>query len=244
MTARFAFAVLQAGVGIGLAHAQVSADAPELSFPAVRSDLFVSLTTLAAPREAKKAYQRASREAGRKKPDFVKAARELEKALTIYPGYAAAWYFLGGTQLVRNDVEGARQAFQNAIAADPRFPYPYLPLADIEFRAEHFADAARLTETAVRLEPRLVEAHYMNALANSVLGHRDRARQSIRAVLAEDGDRRYPSVYLLLGDLSAAEGNFASAAEECRRLLEMKPSSPAADLARKRLAEWKAQGKL
>jgi Tfp pilus assembly protein PilF len=222
-------------LGAGAAHAQS---------PAAANEFYVSFTTLAAPKEARKAYERASREAGKKTPNLVKISQELERALSLYPQFAAAWYFLGGTLLERDDIDGARRAFERAVAADPRFPNPYVSLAAIELKSRHFAEAARLADSALRLDPRLTEAHYYSVLANMALHNPNRAKQSIDVILETGEDRRYPEVHALLAEIHVAAGDRAAAAAEYRRLLELDPGSTSSSLARQRLAEWKAQEKL
>jgi tetratricopeptide (TPR) repeat protein len=177
---------------------------------------------------------------GKEKPDLAKAAAELEKAVCLYPSFANAWYFLGGIRLVLNDANSGRRAFENALAADPKFPYPYVPLAGIELRTGRYAEAARLTESALKIDPRLFEAHYYHALSHSVLGRYDKARHSIQQILDSDNDRRYPGVHVILAVMFTNEKDFASAANEYRRFLELDPASPAATRAREHLANWRA----
>ena len=165
---------------------------------------------------------------GKEKPDLAKAAKELEKAVDLHPSFANAWYFLGGVHMVLNDADSSRRAFENAIAADPQFPYPYVPLARIELRAQRYAEAARLMESVLRIDPRFFEAHYYHALSNSVLGRHDKARPSIQQILDSDNDRRYPGVHVILAVMSTNEKDFASAAKEYRRFLELDPTSRAA----------------
>jgi tetratricopeptide (TPR) repeat protein len=201
---------------------------------------FVSVTTLAAPPVARKAYERAAREMGKERPDVGRAATELQKAVTQYPSFAAAWYFLGGIRLVLNDADSARRAFESALAADPKFPYPYLPLAAIELSARRFAEAARLTDSVLQFDHRLFQAHYYRALANSTLGRYEKARQSIREIVDSGNDRLYPGVHAILAVILTKESDFPSAANEYRRFLELDPGSPAAGSAREYLATWRA----
>ena len=77
----------------------------------------VSATSLAAPKQARKAYEKALKELRKKDAESrkpKKAAKELEKAVAAYPEYAAAWTLLGRTRLSINDKEGAREAFDKA----------------------------------------------------------------------------------------------------------------------------------
>lgn len=204
----------------------------------------VSVTSLAAPREARKAYERANREMGRNKPDMAKAAVFLETAVTLYPSFAAAWYFMGGIRLALNDADGARRAFEAALSADPRFPYAYLPLASMELRARHYAEAAKLAESALRLDYKLMDAHYYRALANTVLRRHDVARQSIETILDSRNDHRYPAVHAMLAVILVTQSNFEAAANEYRKFLDLDPGSPAAAAARDFLSKWHPDGEV
>jgi len=201
---------------------------------------FVSVTSLAAPSAARKAYEKASREMGKKKPDPGKAATELEAAVTQYPSFAAAWYFLGGIRLVLNDADDARRAFENALSADPKFHYAYLPLIAIELSARRYAEAARLADSVLKLDYRLMKAHYYRALANGSLRRHDDARQSIQAIIGNGNNRQYPGVHAILAAIFLEEGNRQAAADEYKLFLDFDPDSPLAALAREYLAKWRA----
>ena len=64
-------------------------------------------------------------EAKKKWPD---AQKEFEKAVTVYPKYAAAWYELGNVQREQKDLRGARESYAKALKADSKFVIPYLGL--------------------------------------------------------------------------------------------------------------------
>ncbi|MCW8138610.1 MAG: hypothetical protein KIT58_06875, partial [Planctomycetota bacterium] len=53
----------------------------------------ISATTLHAPKNAQKAFEKGMKEASKKKLD--KAQKELETAVSLYPEYAVAWQALG-----------------------------------------------------------------------------------------------------------------------------------------------------
>ena len=96
----------------------------------------VSATSLAAPKQAKKAYEKALKELRKKDAILwfaaVKAIEQLEKAVAEYPEYAKAWSLLGRTRLSINDKEGAREAFDKATKADPKYLGPYEALLRME----------------------------------------------------------------------------------------------------------------
>ena len=84
------------------------------------SDASVSLTTLAVSGKARKTFENGRKELGKKEPDHARAVRDLERAVALEPGFAEAWNLLGETRLALRQLEPASQAFERAIAADPR----------------------------------------------------------------------------------------------------------------------------
>jgi tetratricopeptide (TPR) repeat protein len=199
----------------------------------------VSFASLATPKSARKAYARAVRLLRRKEPN--KSVAELERAVQIYPRFAAAWYLLEVVSLSRGEIDHARSAFRNALEADPRNVDPYLPLVLFELKGRHFTEAAQLADDALRLEPNLAEAHYYRVVACDALGKIDCVGQSVRAIVEGGAERRYPGVHAVLGDIYAARGELGSAAFEYRRLMELEPASPMADVARRQLTEWQSR---
>jgi tetratricopeptide (TPR) repeat protein len=204
-------------------------------YPTTIEGSSVSFTTLAAPRDAKKAYEKAGRELLKKRPDYPKAAEKLEKAVRLYPRYAAAWYLLGRTRLSLHQEAVARRAFERALVADPRYPDPYLPLALMELKLGRLAEASELTDRVLKLNPHLAEAHFYRAVAYYGLSESDTAKQSIRVILEAGKDKLYPRVHVMLGEMYVGERDFPSAEAEYRRFLELEPASQAADAIRNRL---------
>jgi tetratricopeptide (TPR) repeat protein len=82
------------------------------------SSLVVSATTLQAPANARKAYERGLEAMRAAKWDA--AAAEFGKAVKIYPKFAVAWYQLGLARQSRNDAAGAVEAWKEAQKSDPR----------------------------------------------------------------------------------------------------------------------------
>ena len=164
--------------------------------------------------------------------------------MKLYPSFAAAWYFLGGIRLVVNDADRARRAFEARSPADPKFPYPYLPLIAIELSARHYSEAARLADSVLKLDYRLMEAHYYRALANSMLRRHHDARQSIEAIVDSGNDRQYPGVHAILAVIFLAEGDCQAAANEYRHFLDLDPDSPAGAAARDFLSKWHPDGEV
>ena len=79
----------------------------------------ISATSLAAPKDAKKAYDKGRDALKKKKP--ADAEKEFQKAVDAYPKYAAAWYELGMLQQDQKKFDDARKSYQQALAADAKY---------------------------------------------------------------------------------------------------------------------------
>ncbi|MBI3693849.1 MAG: tetratricopeptide repeat protein [Acidobacteria bacterium] len=202
----------------------------------------ISFTTLNAPKDARKSFDKAQSLLKQKSPKHAEVAKELEKAVQIYPQFAAAWNMLGDARLALKDEEGARKAFEQSLAADGKYVNPYVQLAVLDLRASKWADAAEITGRLAQLNPYSGQAHYFNAIANYNLGKMDLAEKAARNAAKSDEQNRYPMVHHLLGAILARQGNFPSAAEEFRSFLKISPTAPAAEQIRKQLTEWEGLG--
>src|ERR1035438_4854896 len=90
-----------------------------LHFVARVDGYLISPTSLAAPKDAKKAFDKAQ-EVTRKNKQ-AEALQNYQKAVQIYPQYAAAWYELGRLQAAAKKAADAKQSFNAAIKADPQY---------------------------------------------------------------------------------------------------------------------------
>ena len=202
----------------------------------------VSFNTLAAPEKARKAYREADLELKQQQGDVQKAIRHLEKAIELYPEFAAAWYLLGRCHHALRDRETAREHFQKAAAADPKYLRPYMFLAMMAVRDESWEEAARNCDHVIGLNPHIMRAQYFSAVANLQLGRLDRALKSITAV-RESGSKRYVAgSYYVHGAILAQKRDFAGAAREFRNFIALKSGDDASQELQQRLAAWEQQG--
>ncbi len=88
----------------------------------------ISVSHLAAPREAIRHYHSAVRMMTRPEADTAAVLVRLADTVRIHPGYAQAWFETGRLQLGLGQPDEAIQAFQNALRADPWYVSPYQPL--------------------------------------------------------------------------------------------------------------------
>ena len=201
----------------------------------------VSITTLAAPKEAKRAYKKGLDHYRNKR--YEKAEEQFEIAVDEYPDYAAAWAFLGETRLALGYESGVREAFERALEIDPKYLKPHRFLIEREIEDEDWERAAELAKSAIRLNPFDNSIRYYLGFSQYKSGDLDEAFVSARAGLSNrPGDLAQPQINRLLGLILAKQGKYEPAADRYRRVLAAWPSSDIAPVLRQQLSEWRASG--
>ncbi len=192
----------------------------------------VSVNTMIVPKEAREAFER-GRKAGAEKK-FDEAVTELNKAVTAYPQYAAAWSLLGEIHRLQNQFEPARAEYGKALAADPKFVSPYFGLAAIAVMENKWSDAAQLTDKLIQLNSLAYPmAYFFNAAANLNLGKLDAAELSARKFQQVDKAHTRPDIALLLANILTGKHQYAEAAQLYRDYLAVKPDAPNAEALKK-----------
>jgi Tfp pilus assembly protein PilF len=182
----------------------------------------VSAISAAAPKEAKKAYEKGVDSMKKKKADD--AVKSLEKAVELYPKYATAWYELGRVRQAKGDKEGARTAFDTAVRTDPKYINPYLELANLEAQTQKWDQVADLTAAAIKLDPFFYpQAHFLNAVANYNLKNWEAAEKSALEAERLDTRRAFPQTFQLLGILLANRQDYKAAADRLRSYMKFMP---------------------
>jgi tetratricopeptide (TPR) repeat protein len=170
----------------------------------------ISATSMSAPKDARKAFEKGSKEFFADK--LPQAQKDLEKAVRIYPQFAEAWSRLG-------DVE---QRGQN-----PRYVNPLFGLALLAITEKNWQRAAQLTAQVTSLNPyAFPAAGFYNAAANYNLGNYQAAEDSAKKFKTADTQHLHPEASLLLSNLLARRGDFAGAAQQIRDYLALVPKAP------------------
>ena len=188
----------------------------------------VSVTSMAVPKDAREAYDRGRKEGTEKK--FDDAVKDLNKAVAIYPQYAAAWSLMAEIHRLQNQFEPARKEYAQALAADPRFASPYFGLAAMAVMENKWTEAALLTDQLIQLNSLAYPmAYFFNAAANLNLGKLDAAEQSARKFQEVDKTHSRPDIAVLLATILTGKHQYAEAAQLYRDYLALKPDAPNAD---------------
>ncbi len=198
--------------------------------------LTTSATSVMAPKDARKAYEKGLESVKKGKPDD--AQKDFEKAVETYPKYALAWFELGRIYEQRDHVEEARKAYNQALAADSKYINPYERLYMLAVKDANWQEVADQTDRVMHLNPYdFPNAFYFNAAANLRLNKLDAAEKSARQAVELDTAHRNPKTTYVLALILAQKRNFTESAEYLRAYLKTAPDGPDAENARKQLAE-------
>jgi tetratricopeptide (TPR) repeat protein len=201
--------------------------------------LTVSATTALAPKDARKAYEKGLEAAAKKNPD--EAQTNFEKAVALYPRYAAAWFALGQINEQREHAEEARKAYDQSMAADPKFVPPYERLSFMALKESKWQDLADTTDRMLQLNPYdYPSAYYLSSVANLQLQHLDVAEKNAREAIRLDPLKKNARAHYVLGLILAQKHEFTTSAASLHTFLDADPSAPDADFVRKQLEQVEA----
>jgi len=187
----------------------------------------ISVTSMAAPKDAMRAYEKAQKVKAEKPEE---AEKYLTKAVEIYPQFAAAWTLLGDIHRQRNEFDAARTDYARATAADPQFVNPTYGLTVIAMQEKKWDEAVRLSDQVLKLNAGAFPlAYFFSAAANYNLQKFEAAEDSARKFKALDTQHAHPDVCLLLSYVLSRKQDYAGAASEIRDYLAAAPNSPDAE---------------
>lgn len=200
----------------------------------------VSLTSLTAPRSAKKAYEKGIRMLRKMSPNYEKSAAHLEAAIEAHPDYAEAWAALGEVRLGLDDLEGAKDALTSSIDADPKFLRPYEPLMQMAFLHNEWGVLNSLSERYLKLAPGSVYVQYLAATSAAQLGELDRA-ESLVLKMRDNGEaEKWPLTRVVMGMVYERRAQFEKAAREYESFLDVASDPRTVSKVKRLLFEWEA----
>ncbi|HEX8985303.1 MAG TPA: tetratricopeptide repeat protein [Bryobacteraceae bacterium] len=195
----------------------------------------ISATSVAAPKDAKKAYDKGV--SAVKKQKWPEAEAQFQKAVEIYPKYAAAWNELGNVYYRQKNPAEARKAYNAALAADPKYLKPYRSLAAIATDEKNWQEVADTTGKLLRLDPvDFPDALLTNAIANVNLRKIDEAEKSAREAVKLDTSHQFPRAEYVLGVILANKQDYSGALQFMRSYLQRMPNAPDSEGVRQQIA--------
>jgi tetratricopeptide (TPR) repeat protein len=194
----------------------------------------ISMSSLHAPKDALKAYEKGRELQKKEKSD--EAEKSFQKAVDLYPQYASAWYQLGLLQ-TRGHMDLAEASFTKSIEADPKFVSPYLSLILIQEHARNWQKAIELSDAVIKLNSNdFPQAHFFKAVAQYNSKEDVAAEKTVRKAVELDIRHENPQAEKLLGVLLAQHGDLPGAVEHLKKYLELAPNASDAQQVRGQLA--------
>lgn len=186
--------------------------------------LTISATSAFAPKDAKKAFDK-GREAERKQK-WDEAEKDFQKAVDLYPKYAAAWYQLGLVQQEKKNEDAARKSYAQALAADAKFVSPYQELAMMDAREQKWQDVIDDTNRLLRLNAvDFPQAWMFNSLGNYYMKNLEAAEKSAREGISHDAGHHYATMNHVLAAILEQKHDYAGAAEQLRVYIQFAPNA-------------------
>lgn len=201
--------------------------------------LTVSATTLAAPANAKKAYDKGL--VAMRDKRWEVASNEFKKAVTAYPKFAAAWFELGLLRQGKNDFSGAAEAWKQALQSDSKYVMPYEGLVTLAEREQNWAEVEKYSSDWIQLDAEDFPVAYLyNAVASARLDKVDQAEASARHGLTLDKEHKFPRLHYVLGLLLMQKHEYGESAKCLRAYLDLAPNAKDAPVVREELAKMEA----
>lgn len=184
----------------------------------------ISATTLAAPKDAKKFWEKGVAEVHKKKS--ADAVKDLGKAVELYPKFAQAWLDLGRAQLDLQQTEPAREAFLKAADADAKLVEPWAQLGLLASRDQNWKDSAQYLDKALKLDPvDFPQLWFPDAIANYNIQNFDAAERAAREAIKMDPQKRNPRVTQLLGLALVQKHDYPAATQALQEYIRLAPDA-------------------
>jgi tetratricopeptide (TPR) repeat protein len=140
-----------------------------------------------------------------------------------------------------NNAAEARKAYGEALLADPRFIKPYRQLAFLSFNEQKWQEVVETTDRWTSLDPvSYPEAYFLNAFANFYLNRLEAAERSAREVVKLDSVGSIPRARYVLGAVLIEKKDYAGAADQLRKYVEVAEPGPDVERAKQMLSQLEA----
>jgi tetratricopeptide (TPR) repeat protein len=199
---------------------------------------FVSVSDLSVPATARKEFEKANHLIS--KQEWAKAKERLNKAIAVYPQYAAAYNNLGAVCTHMGDIGQAREALQKAITLNDHMALAYVNLGRLSFAVKDFPAVEALIANAQSLAAPDAEQLKLLAYAQLADHHFDQAietsRQAHRLQLSH-----HAFLHVLAAKADELQGRTDDSVAELQQYLREEPVGPRAEKVRNALAAFQAQ---
>jgi TolA-binding protein len=178
-----------------------------------------------APRDAKKAYEKAQKMIG--KGDVDGGIEQLKQALSLYQDYASARNELGVQYLKRNHLSEASEQFEYILGKAPTYFDAKFNLGLVRLQQQRYKDAAEELTSATSIDGSNAGAHLWLGVAKLENADLSAAEQELARAQALGG-LQLPATHYYLGQVYLRQSRTADA---CKQFQEYLDESATGDLA-------------
>ena len=203
----------------------------------------VSVSSLAAPGKAQKAFDKGEQE--ERKGKLEAAYDHFKEAVATYPRYALAWLELGRLQARKSSLVEAQESFRHAVTSDSSLTTGYVDFALVAAQQQNWQAVAEMTDTLVQRFPDSSPVYwFLNSAAYYNLGKIKEAESSITRALRLDPQRQVPQVEYLYGLILGSKKDYKSATQHISAYLRLAPNSKDSLPARRMLAAYQERAQM
>ncbi|HVP64859.1 MAG TPA: tetratricopeptide repeat protein [candidate division Zixibacteria bacterium] len=188
----------------------------------------VSVSELKIPEKARGEWVKGEQALGKNK--LQDARKHADRALAIAPQFAKALTLRGIIKLGADDTQGGIADLQQSIHSDPNYALGYIALGAGLNAQRNFKEAQRTLERGMSLDPNAWQGWFELTKTEIALGNFKDALKDITR--AQELNKDYPSIHLLMGHALLGNRQYARAVEEFELFLSQEPNSPHATNAR------------
>ena len=198
---------------------------PTLILIARGNDPALAITEMSVPRKAQKDWDLGMKLLIERR--YADAEKLMESVTMAAPKFAPGWTALGMVLENTSQPEGARRAYEKAIALDSKPPLPYFRLTRIQMDAKEWDQAAKTSETLLKLDSRrrYPSALIDNAIIRYHLKDLDGAQATLNTAISLDKKHEFPRTEYVLGMILEARKEYTAAADHMKEYLKLDPKA-------------------
>jgi len=198
--------------------------------PVVDLQALPALTDQAAPKSARKEFEKGNRAWRENKQ--AEARTHLQKAVEEYPCYARAQAALAEVDLAEHKLESAEAGYKQAIHCDGTYSSAFYQLAQLYMTERKPAESEAILREALRLSPNAWLFHYQLGNAQFVMRKYREASQDFLTAQSLHPDMP-PEFHIKLANIYLKMAEYPKALAEIDAYLRLSPEGPYALSAKK-----------
>ncbi|HXE92123.1 MAG TPA: tetratricopeptide repeat protein [Terriglobales bacterium] len=205
---------------------------------AVPEEAMVSAADLNVPGKARKEYEKGGK--AMEEGKWGEARARFEKAISLYPQYAAAHNDLGVVYMNTGERERGRAMFEKAIAINGRYARAHRNLGLLLFQEKRYAEAGTSFDKALATEP--LDAQTLTMLAQvQLLLHKPEAAAATATKVHAVPHEQFAACHLIAARAYEAMNKETDAMAEYTIFLRESPNNPNAPRVQAALDALKAR---